>query len=311
MSQELAKAISETQLSEEEISAVLGDASSFMLHGGLPVASFFALTTSLKSDLRPGVVEAVVSALGFVNNGYLPPEYRSAAAAYIRELYGIPARRLGWTSHGRDSDVDESLRSMLVPFVARSGRDPVLIAQARQMTDAWLDAPSDASARIWANVILTAARFGDRELFLKMLAALGDRTKPDQRALLIKAIGLFPDPELTPIALRYLLDPRFDIREVFFPLCFGPDSDPATNAVVIGFVEQHVGELLQRLPDEGGSNYASYLPLLGEYECTKDTEDRLERIVHNDLSSLKSATANYEQIRGRINACRCVKYSPS
>jgi len=120
------------------------------------------------------------------------------------------------------------MRRELVRFAAPY--DPVLSAEARRLSLAWLRDRAAISPLLVDVVLVTAARTGDAALFDAFMAAMRTTTERDVRASLLLALLTFEDRALADRGLELLLDPALDGRESWNTLWYAARLTPMRRA---------------------------------------------------------------------------------
>jgi cytosol alanyl aminopeptidase len=121
----------------EEV-GVLGDLHTLASTGRMPWDQILSVVPKLKNDTRPEITRAGLQ-LARVPQPYLDSNLIPNYASYVEDTFGERARQLGWTDKTGDTPDQRLLRPELVGFVARWGRDPQLIAEAKRLANAWLE----------------------------------------------------------------------------------------------------------------------------------------------------------------------------
>ena len=154
-----------------------------------------------------------------------------------------------------------------------------------------------------------AARFGDRELFDRYLAAIKTATVRRDRQRLFSALGFFPDPALVQRAAALYLSSEFDPRESAAAIYSASGEDPGRQ-VVWDFVKQNYDAVLARTPRE----VTGTIPELGAGFCDaahrKDVEDffrgRIEklpggpRVLSQTLETIDLCIASRQAQEGSV-----------
>jgi alanyl aminopeptidase len=149
-------------------------------------------------------------------------------AAFVRDTFGPRARALGFRPRPGEGDDDQLMRRELVRFAAPY--DPVLSADARRLSLAWLRDRAAISPLLVDVVLVTAARTGDAALFDAFLSAMRTTTERDVRASLLLALLTFEDRTLADRGLQLLLDPALDGRETWNTLWYAARLTPMRRA---------------------------------------------------------------------------------
>ena len=144
----------------------------------------------------------------------LPEDVRPLYRAWLRELYGAPARRLGWTPRADESEDTKALRQTLLAKAAFVGEDPELVAEAKRIARAWLADRKSVSPETVQLALELAARDGDGPLYDTMLTQAREAQEPTQRESLLGLLGAFEDPTLIDRTLVLAADDALDARDM-------------------------------------------------------------------------------------------------
>jgi aminopeptidase N len=181
--------------------------------GDLPIPGALGLVPALAAENDPLLVEASVAMAELAGPRGLPDRERSRHRRFLRVTYGGRAKALGFLPRPGDADGEGALRDVLVPLVAGYGEEATLAGEAAALVRRWLSdrrwVPPEAAAR----ALPVAARFADRDLFDRIVAAARAEEDRTWRHELLSALGLARDPELVRAALGLVLDGGFDLRD--------------------------------------------------------------------------------------------------
>ena len=226
----------------------------------------------------------------------------------MQQTFGARARQLGWSAKpGEDSDAALQ-RASIVPFVANQGGDTALRDEARRLTAEWLKTRKGIDANMVGPALITAARFGDRELFDTMTAELKKTTDRQQRGRILSAMGSFRDPAVVRTGLDMLIHSDIDIRESL-ALLLGPLGQPETERFPFEFVKANYDELLKRLPTGGGFDAGAMLPFVGGSACDAGSRQEFVSFFEDRAPKFTGGQHNYDQVLESIRLCEAQKSS--
>src|SRR5262249_18507930 len=94
------------------------------------------------------------------------------------------------------SDEVRELRADLLETLGTWGADPEIIAQARQLTSQFMNAPDSVDATLARSAVSVAARHGDAALFDQFARQLNTAKTPEQYTNVLYALTSFSDPAL-------------------------------------------------------------------------------------------------------------------
>src|SRR6185437_12969295 len=101
---------------------------------------------------------------------FLAKDLEENYAAFVRHLFAARAEELGWSARPGEDPEARLLRVSLAPYTATRGEDRKLAGEASRLAEGWLKDRKGVDADMLSGVLATAAYFGDRALFDRMLA---------------------------------------------------------------------------------------------------------------------------------------------
>jgi cytosol alanyl aminopeptidase len=256
-------------LSLAERVTTLDDLAARVAAGDLALDHALARLPGFARDPDRHLTRATLRLLDALDDHLVPRPLRPNRARFVRKLLGDRARALGWTPAASEPDDRALLRPELLRAAALAGEQPALIARAKRLAVAWLADRRAIDPAMVDTVLATAARFGDRALFDRLLAAA--RVEPERRirTQLISAMSEFGDPEIAAAGLAVSLADSLEPRDSI-SLVYAASRNDATRDAAWAFVRQHLDALLARLPRDHGASFID----LGAGFC--DPEHRAE-----------------------------------
>ncbi len=285
-----------SDLTNTEKVSVLGDVAALVANGRFSIGDALARVPALAQDPDPQVQGAVAD-LAVVRRAFIPAELRPAYAAFVERAFSARARALGFRPKPGESADVHRLRNTLVPFVAISGEDPVLAAEAKELAGQWLADPKAIDQDSVPGVLHVAARSGDRALFDRMRAEAKKTTDSRRRQRLLLALGQFREPAILESALGIVLTDEFDVRDSLTILLYNGDYD--TRDVTFGFVEKNYDKLIERLPGEGQPEIVG----VAYSTCDEAGKARVEAFFKDRMTKLKGGTRRLQQALEAISVC--------
>lgn len=225
--------------------------------GECPADQDLALVLRFARDPNSHVLQAVASLATQMGNDLVPHENRPAFARLIQACFGERARALGFAPKAGESDGDRFLRQILLTLVGLQGEDATLRAQAKELTLRWLDDRSVLDPDLVNPVLTLAAGKGDRSLFDRLLKEAKAEKQSSIRHLMLRALGLFQNPEIVKIALAGVLDQDLNANEAM-TILQAASSTPGTRQMAYDFMKENWETILGRLP-AGSAGMFTYL----------------------------------------------------
>src|SRR5262249_6448869 len=161
------------------------------------------------ADKDPKVLTSTLGLAG-VRLSFIDPPLYPNYSRFIEKAFAARAKAYGWRPKKGDSSEERLVRPSLLATVASLAADPALNAEAKALTQKWLDDPNALEAEAVPAVVGAAAYRGDQALYDRMLAELRKSKDDNRRATLIAVMGSFRDPKIERQALGQLLSEEFD-----------------------------------------------------------------------------------------------------
>jgi alanyl aminopeptidase len=285
---------------------VLGDIHTLATTSQIPWNNVLGLVPKLKSDARPEITRAAID-LARIPLEYLDPKLMPNYASYVEDTFAKQARQLGWTDKPGDTPDQRLLRPRLVGFVAMWGKDPQLIAEAKQLADEWLKDHKVLSADVAGSVLATAARDGDAQFYDRVLAAAKTENDPSFKPILIATLGEFQDPQLLKRSLDMAFNGTFDLR-LGIRMLRGATQTPSTAELAYQYVRDHYDDIKAKLPTAVGTDFASFLPFVAAASgCSDSAENEAKAFFEPRMKDVIGGRRNLANALEQIHLCAAAK----
>jgi alanyl aminopeptidase len=292
-------------LTAAERRTLLHDEASLARAGEVPAGQVFDAISRFANAPERQIAEEARDAAGDFRQ-IVPPPLLPNYRRFIRNAFGARASALGWSRKPGEGPETRLLRASLVPFVAITGDETALQAEARRLADHWLMNRQGVDPDMLEPVLITAGFSGDRTLFDRLLQELKKNTDRRTRESLFAALGSFRDPALARAALALLLEPNLDARESFY-LLTAPLGTPETEKLPLEFVKSNYDRLLERLPSGGGSEAGARLPVVGRAFCDEPSRQEFTGFFQDRSGQFTGEPRTYEQTLETIRLCEARK----
>jgi len=200
-------------LSAVERMAILDDLEALVAAGRLAIDEALRAAPAALQDADAFVAVEALDLLQLTRPGRLPERLQQGYARLLEQVAGARARRLGWDEKDSDPADVRLLRQRLVGHFAEHVDDVALRGEARRLALRWLDDRSVIDSELAWSVLDTAASWGDRTLYDRLLAAARATGDRDEQAKLLWALGRFRDPALSGEALSLMLKGEWSLQE--------------------------------------------------------------------------------------------------
>ncbi|QNI32802.1 M1 family metallopeptidase [Alloacidobacterium dinghuense] len=193
----------ESGLTPEERIGLLGDVWAQVRADKMPVGDYLNLAAAVKDDSSGAVVRTALSAVETINARVADSdEERDALAAWVRKNFKPAYERLGEAS---DSDTPEKkeLRATLFAYLGTLGKDPDVIAQAKQIAEKYLADPSSVEGTFAQTATGIAAVNGDPAFFDQLQQTFETSANPQLQETALRLLAEFKDQSLEHRALDF------------------------------------------------------------------------------------------------------------
>ncbi len=301
--QVLDKLSNASQLTLPEKLTLLGDLGPLVASGDTPVSG--ALLQAQRSATAPqrDIVEAAIGIAALAQPAYLEPDVLPNSRLYILSVFGQRALELGWVPSKGETEDNRLLRQELVPFVARGARVATLLEGARRLARAWLKDHAAVDPGMTQPVLSVAAIDNDGSYFDALVKALDNEKDSRTRRAILSALGSFNNPELANAGMELLLAGKYDARESFGPLLFGPLAYRETRGLPFEFVQNNLDALLSKLPREVGGDFAGDLPEVGRGFCDATSRNEVEAFFKDKVQTYTGGPRRLAGVLESIDIC--------
>jgi alanyl aminopeptidase len=272
-----------------------------------PMKDVVVAVAPLAGDGDPAVAEEPMGYVTQAREWLFATPLRANVEGYGRRLYAPVARRLGWEPKKGEDDETRTLRGSVLGFLATTGRDPVVRAEARKRGLAYLGIGKDGAIHpdtVDANLVGVAlgvvGEEADRATWDAMKALLAGSVDETVRGRLAWALGAARDPALAAAARELVLDPAL-LRdsEMLTPL-WAQLSQPDLRDVAWTWVKQHYDAILTRLPKHHGG---VQLVSTGRAYCDEARAREVEAFFTPRIASIEGGPRALAQALEEVRLC--------
>jgi aminopeptidase N/puromycin-sensitive aminopeptidase len=287
----------ETGLTPTERISLIGDEWAQVRANKAPIGAYLDLVSAVKGDAGAEVVGA---AMGGVNATWArvaaTSGERTALAAWIRQSFAPEYAKLGPPSDS-DSANTRELRSQLFTVLGYYGKDPAVLAQARQITEKYLADPSSVDATLGQTALAIAARNGDAALFDRLQQVYETSTNPEFQEGALRLLVEFEDPALVKRSLDYAVSGKVRNQDAAIQFAIALQID-ANREQAWKYIQDNWDKVNALLTTEMGS------VLVGSTGgfCSADARDGIQNFfsTHKVAASAKALKHSVESINGCI-----------
>ena len=214
-------------------------------HGSTPFGEVLLAATPLFGDPDWHVAVEPAGYIGTAREWLIADPVRPRIEAYARRAAGGAVARLGWTRKKGDTSATVELRRTMLEFMAMTGHDPAVRAEARRRGEAYVGyhrdgaLHRDAVDENLAGVALwVAGQEADASFFDAVLALLVKTQDDVVRGRLIGTLSASLDPKLAARARELVLDERIKYTEMLTPLWVQLNA-PETREAAWTWLKEH------------------------------------------------------------------------
>jgi aminopeptidase N len=198
----------ETGLTPSERISLLGDEWAQLRANKATAGDYLNLATAVRSDPNADVISTAVGAIEIiVDRVGATAEERKGLAAWICGTFGPQLAKLGNPSES-DSPNTRELRAQLFNLLGSYGKDPDVIAQAKEIAEKYIVDPGSIDATLGQTALYVAARNGDAALFDKLQKVYETSTNPEFQQGALRLLAMFQDQALLKRGLDYAVSDK-------------------------------------------------------------------------------------------------------
>jgi aminopeptidase N/puromycin-sensitive aminopeptidase len=286
----------ETGLTPAERIHLIGDQWAQLRANKATVGDYLSLVSAVKDDTS---AEVNSSAIEGVDAIYLrvaaTKDERDKLAAWIRATYGPHLAALGAPAPD-DTPNTRELRSELFRVLGEYGKDPNVIAYARQLAEKYIADPGSVDATLAQTAVNIAARNGDSALFDKLLNVYETATNPELQDGALRMLALFEDPALETRALDLAASSKVRNQDAAFQFAIAIGND-GTRDQAWKYVKTNWDKVKAQFTTQMGSAVVGSTSSF----CSADAREDVEKFFADHKVTASSTTLKHAI--ERINGC--------
>ncbi|MDX2013759.1 MAG: M1 family metallopeptidase [Myxococcaceae bacterium] len=240
------------KLSVPERVGLLGDVSALIRSGDVDASQALGLAQSAAKESDRHVLGAALGLASYAAGDVLPEALRPRHEAFVRRLFSKKLDALGWAPKPGEDEDTRLLRPALLSMLGYQGKDPKVLAAARQLAERWLTDRKAIHPDVVDVVLGLAGDSGDSALHGRLLEAAKLEKDRADRGRLLGALSESGDRAIVQTHLPLVLTDTFDTREAM-RLLWGAAQDFRTRPLALDFVKTNWNAIVERLPKDGGA----------------------------------------------------------
>jgi aminopeptidase N/puromycin-sensitive aminopeptidase len=287
----------ETRLSPPERISLIGDEWARLRANKASAGEYLNLVAAVKDDPSAMVLS---SALDGVVTLYVrvasSSQEKDALAAWIRDTFAPRYAQLGSAS-AQDTPNTRELRAQLFGILGFYGKDPSILAEARELAAKYLADPASVDPTLRETALAVAARNGDAQLFDQLLHVYETSANPEFQTSALRRLAEFEDPKLVERALDLAVSNKVRNQDAAFQLSMAL-TDDQNRRQAWQFIQTHWDQVQAQFTANMGAT------LVGSTQafCSQADRDNVERFfaTHKVAASDQALKHAIEHINGCI-----------
>jgi puromycin-sensitive aminopeptidase len=193
----LAKALraNVAELDDNERYVLISDTWAMVESGQIGAADFLELAAAYRDETEYSIWQAVIGGLASLKHHAVADEDLPAFQHFVADIVRPTAERLGWESGATDTDLDRSLRGLVIGALGRTAADGATIERSRQVGDAWMRDPKSTDPDVGQTSLFTLAANGGDEEYDRVFAAYKQSRTPQVELRLLQAVTFFDNAD--------------------------------------------------------------------------------------------------------------------
>jgi aminopeptidase N/puromycin-sensitive aminopeptidase len=287
----------ESGLSPEERISLAGDEWAQVRANKATVGSYLDLLGALKSDPNAAVVAAAFAPfLSIKWQVASTSEERVALDAWVRDhLAGVYAKLP--PASPADAPNTRELRALLFGLLGYYGKDPAVLAQAREIAAQYMADPASVDPTLGQTALAIAVQNGDAALFDRLQKYYETSTNPELQVSRLRLLVQFSDPALVRRALDYAVSSKVRNQDaaVQFSIAL---QNPSSRELAWNYIKTNWDKVQAQLTTEMGGRLVGATGSL----CSTDAREDVKQFfaVHKVPSSDRSLRHAIERIDGCV-----------
>ncbi len=287
----------ETTLTPAERISLIGDEWAQTRANKTPIGAYLDLVAAVKNDPEAEVVSEATSGLRAAYSRVASTtEERNALAAWIRTTFEPQYVRLGLPA-STDSANTRELRADLFALLGNYGKDPAVLAQARETAAKYLANPGSVDATFGKSALAIAAHNGDAALFDQLQKVAETSTNPEFQEGALRLLAVFEDPVLVQRSLDYATSGKVRNQDAIIQFAIALQNDK-NREQAWKYIQNNWEKVQAQFTTEMGAELVSST---GSF-CSAEGRTSVEQFfsTHKVASSDKSLKHALERIDGCV-----------
>jgi aminopeptidase N/puromycin-sensitive aminopeptidase len=288
----------ETGLIPEERITLLGDVWAQVRADKMAVGDYLNLAGAVKDDSSGDVINTALGAVATIDARIASTDEEHAAlAAWVRKNFKPAYEKLGDPSES-DTPEKKELRATLFAYLGTIGKDPDVIAQAKQIAEKYLADPASVEATFAQRATGIAAVNGDGAFFDQLQKIFETSTNPQLQETALRLLAEFKDQSLEQRTLDYTVSGKVRNQDAAIQLAIMLGT-LETRDQAWQYIQQNWDKVEAQLTESSGSYVVGST---GNF-CTAEARDQ----VGSFFSTHKVAAAERTLARAKSQINDCIE----
>ena len=295
MRQQLTKDLEHGLAPGERIS-LIGDEWALAQVGKLSVSNFLDLIAELRTERSRTIWREVLDRLEYVNDKLVNDQDRENFRQFVRNLLNPVYADLSQSASASNDPEQKALRADVFGTLGLIGREPKVLAEAKQVTEKFLQDPTSVDPLLAREALPVAASAGDEALFNQIVAKLKGTTDQTLRDRYMAALEHFEKPDLVQKALELGVSDviRNQDSTAYISRFL---QNPATRNEAWKFIQTHWKQVEGTFTTSSGSRLVAST---GEF-CDASTVENVKTFF--SVHTVPASDRALHQALERINSC--------
>ena len=287
----------ETGLAPSERISLLGDEWAQVRANKATAGDYLNLAGAVRGDPNADVLSVAVGGIEVIMDRVgATAEERKGLAAWICGTFGPQLAKVGNPTES-DSPNTRELRAQLFYLVGSYGKDPAVIAQAKEIAEKYIADPGSVEATLGQTALAVTARNGDAALFDKLQNVYETSTNPEFQQGALRLLARFEDPALVKRGLDYAVSGKVRNQDSSIQVAIAL-QDVSTRDQTWNYVVTNWDKLQAQFTTFNGADVVDSTASF----CSAEGRDDVQRFfaAHKVASSSVSLKHAIERINGCI-----------
>jgi aminopeptidase N/puromycin-sensitive aminopeptidase len=287
----------ESGLSPEERISLAGDEWAQVRANKATVGDYLDLLAALTADPNAAVLSAAFAPFASIKWQVASTvEERAALDEWVRaHLAGVYAKLP--PASPADAPNTRELRAQLFGLLGSYGKDPAVLAQAREIAAQFMADPASVDPTLGQTALAIAAQNGDAALFDRLQKYYETSTNPELQVSTLRLLARFSDPALVRRALDYAVSSKVRNQDAAVQFSIALQS-PSSHELAWEYIKTNWDKVQAQLTTEMGGRLVGATGSL----CSTDARDDVKQFfaVHKVPSTDRSLRHAIERIDGCV-----------